>query len=1200
MLRQGLSSLHHANHHIAVAGTGSGVASSHQLIVSMATSSPRQLVLNSARAAIAKLDSKQNDDPNDVLLPGEQRVFSSYEPRLSAGLYTVRVRQDIKVDEQDKLDTKQSIQKFKVIAPQYVLPEDLVYSKFPEEGFSAARTTLPHVTLNDAHFPWDRTPSSSYRADDGKKSVTPWLALLSFTPDELTVDKEDLDGGALGPIIPPGLKKPLQQTPTKAINLPISALTKLQDATSLASPIEHTEFVQDEAAASTDLIFLRPPLFNELFKSYDKDGRETAQTTADPTRYKFLAHVRRVCLDGSAGPSELGQPALFSLLVSHRTGPVDVPSPTPVVVHLVSIQGTPDMAWPVSDSIKYVVMASLYSWTYTCLPGGNLFDEMRQIGDGLGMLRAPDSVCEKLENSLTPAIAKMGARLKDGYTMTRYRTQTGEVSAAVFRGPLVPTLVPSPLSPVLARQSNSGADLQIFDSQIGMIDITYSAAWQLGKTLALADQGFCVALSRMRSIVERIALDKAKANAIASLRVHKTKGQLLSALLATTQRVVDLPQNQRAHPENLNVKHRWQTTAPAAAALDVSLNNSDVQEGFAVNAATAVTIMSQSAVGQGKEKIEDDEIYNEFNKPYSSDWMTILSWILDKMFLHNIPAHYLIVDPSYLPPESLRFFHIDPNWIDALLDGALSIGNHLDSPFDHIRAKIKIAVNRYLRTEIPRLKRVPQVPTFGFFLRSDLVRQMPDMLVNVEFDAPLKPDPGNDSRTPILRQEIIDTGIMLCLLDRTPIDTINGRVKSLTFTQPPHQQSFVVGESLDPETVRIGYKYISTEVGFKGGEHSIHEPVTWAKNPSDTPTSSPVFIWGEANDVRTLILPSLAENVFQTLQKGMPENTFKETEATSAMMAIHLNSPNYVLNLGSATVPKQPSGYDPEQFTDRTLKMLGGDDTQKSQVSMQKLANTFQLASRLPRSDMQPDASHTLPPPEERVNSDVPRLPSQSPHWLVRTVSGPHKHPHEPVELKTDVRVSLDSPAGPPRFRYDVYTLKQLRETQKGRARLSSAANDQAYIKQVSMNTGQKEDIVFSIRLDGDPHFVGDYWLQEIRLIIRLGPVQGFADDPTFLLERYDGPGTTMLSNMRFNSVAALTEDQELHLRVIPRTSSPRGVHCSGVREASFILNLAKINNYPTDQIVYIRRLVKFAGWQWFEGEELRVAMKRQQDPNPS
>lgn len=40
--------------------------------------------------------------------------------------------------------------------------------------------------------------------------------------------------------------------------------------------------------------------------------------------------------------------------------------------------------------------------------------------------------------------------------------------------------------------------------------------------------------------------------------------------------------------------------------------------------------------------------------------------------LHKVPFHYLVPDPSALPPESIRFFHLNRAWIDRLIDGAIS------------------------------------------------------------------------------------------------------------------------------------------------------------------------------------------------------------------------------------------------------------------------------------------------------------------------------------------------------------------------------------------------------------------------------------------------------------------------------------------------------------------------------------------------
>jgi len=42
--------------------------------------------------------------------------------------------------------------------------------------------------------------------------------------------------------------------------------------------------------------------------------------------------------------------------------------------------------------------------------------------------------------------------------------------------------------------------------------------------------------------------------------------------------------------------------------------------------------------------------------------------------LIGVPFQYIVPDEKYLPPESLRFFHLDEDWIDALIDGAMSIG----------------------------------------------------------------------------------------------------------------------------------------------------------------------------------------------------------------------------------------------------------------------------------------------------------------------------------------------------------------------------------------------------------------------------------------------------------------------------------------------------------------------------------------------
>lgn len=104
----------------------------------------------------------------------------------------------------------------------------------------------------------------------------------------------------------------------------------------------------------------------------------------------------------------------------------------------------------------------------------------------------------------------------------------------------------------------------------------------------------------------------------------------------------------------------------------------------------------------------------------NSDWALIHDWIYNKLFLIDIPSHYLFVDSSYTPPEGLRFFHIDNAWLDAFIDGALSVANHFDPENDKVRVQIKDLFNNYLKTPVETAglatKVKPQVPTCKFHI----------------------------------------------------------------------------------------------------------------------------------------------------------------------------------------------------------------------------------------------------------------------------------------------------------------------------------------------------------------------------------------------------------------------------------------------------------------------------------------------------
>lgn len=51
-----------------------------------------------------------------------------------------------------------------------------------------------------------------------------------------------------------------------------------------------------------------------------------------------------------------------------------------------------------------------------------------------------------------------------------------------------------------------------------------------------------------------------------------------------------------------------------------------------------------------------------------------IAWLARLVLLYGIPFHYLIPEEKMLSEESIRFFYVDPIWIQCLVQGASSIG----------------------------------------------------------------------------------------------------------------------------------------------------------------------------------------------------------------------------------------------------------------------------------------------------------------------------------------------------------------------------------------------------------------------------------------------------------------------------------------------------------------------------------------------
>ncbi|KAK6519039.1 hypothetical protein TWF281_003728 [Arthrobotrys megalospora] len=819
------------------------------------------------------------------LQPGEAAFRSYYLPSLEGGLHTIKVEQTVTVPTSDpkKPIERKAVpvtQDFTVIAPRFSLAEEAVDSFSPPRGHTALPKTLPHLVLKDPHFPWARNFSSSAKQDEDQcpagspddciaKTRIPWVALITFTPDELGIEDPA--------IIPKVTGDPKAQVNE---NLAIDANVGMAYDNMKLGTEKTTSLIgrpdSREKGQTASFISIKRKLFEKLFSEDGKKG--------DISQYRYLSHVRKIATAGMMSAMN-GTDETYSVIVSHRVGPFDTEKPTPLIAHLVSLEGIEGK--DISTWKENILMTSLYSWTYTSLPPGSfdVRDALQKLGDTLTVLRTdfrtqpadkPKQNGSKL--SLEEIISK---RQDDGYTLVRHRTATGEETAAIYRGPLVPKSVPHGKDTGMQHmtiQSNFGTDLQILDPDLSLMDISYATAWQLGKTLAMGDQAFTAALSRVRRYMHMEALKVSQVNIHKQLGDYVSRPDLVKSMPALVKGLGDL--NSSLHINNTNIvsTNRWQRTS--VERVDITLKSPHIFSQIYENAVPVALEMASSPDG-GK--------YNYHKVPTNTDYAQVQSWVHDKLHLASIPAHYLIPDKSYLPEETLRFFFIDENWTDALIDGALSLANQWtnEPDKDYCRSALKNALSDFFKERSPQFGYQPQMPKYGFLLRSQVLVQFPDLTVSATFHEISKLS-DEKPKAPILVQRKLSSDIMLCLFDCTP-----PKLKSLKFTLPAHQQMYTAGAKFDKDTLTLDIKKMYTvepkeAIKPRDGQ-ALRPDVPYERSVSK------IFDW----ESRTMKTAAYAKEIHRILTepKGMGPD-FTEPKPTSAMLALQLNEPIYTLDIG--------------------------------------------------------------------------------------------------------------------------------------------------------------------------------------------------------------------------------------------------------------------------------------------------------------
>ena len=170
----------------------------------------------------------------------------------------------------------------------------------------------------------------------------------------------------------------------------------------------------------------------------------------------------------------------------------------------------------------------------------------------------------------------------------------------------------------------------------------------------------------------------------------------------------------------------------------------------------------------------------------------LTNWLSKLKLLYGVPFQYLIPDEKMLPLESIRFFYIDENWINNLVDGAFSIGRVISNDIKHDNmaiTNIRVKINKEIPTIRQKLLNKDLGSTAlndsdlsgirtGFLLRSAIVEGWPGIEV-MAYSIQDKKKPLS-----ILRMEHLSKDVLLCIFE--------GEFQKLELREPAETMHFGV------------------------------------------------------------------------------------------------------------------------------------------------------------------------------------------------------------------------------------------------------------------------------------------------------------------------------------------------------------------------------------------------------------------------
>lgn len=427
------------------------------------------------------------DSNSEQYLLNEQVSFMQHAlPGLDAGEYELQVNQQVfQSDGTTPVsgEAYSNTYQFAVTGDRFGISNPgSLNSLFPNDNASGEYSTvLPHVVFNKTTFPWIRYPTNEepysppQPGKDVDGDVPTWLWVLLLDEDDVA-NFAALNNNAIA--VTTGDLFPKTAYPGSLIPANTYSLFYAAQDISDLEPGQNT-------ADAINVIDLPLGLFWELAPTVDD--------------LKLMAHVRIVSLiNQPTNGNSNGEPTgSFSIVFGNRLPNTGKKTSAYLVslenteAFLPQANGTPPSGntYAATDNLRLPVLAS---WTFFSTGESATFvhqlESLNGCTPGSGIPASNTNIRLPYSGSNTVVAGAM----QMGYLPLNETMRTSEKNVAWYRGPLLPysNLGAAPLN--LPIPSPDAAT--VFDPTTGMLDVSYAAAWTIGRMVALQDTSFSTGL----------------------------------------------------------------------------------------------------------------------------------------------------------------------------------------------------------------------------------------------------------------------------------------------------------------------------------------------------------------------------------------------------------------------------------------------------------------------------------------------------------------------------------------------------------------------------------------------------------------------------------------------------------------------------------------------------------------------------------